>query len=322
MMKGVPSSEPLAPPESAALARPTAAGYSAREVTKPPNWHTLVVWDLLLNAVATGSFLVAAVFDLLSRAPLEPLTRFVYPVLLVVLVCDLMCLVFDLGDPLKFHHMLRVIKPNSPMSFGTWSLTAFSGPLTLVVALDLAHALGWVDGQLFATGRKLVLAAGLAPAFCSLLYKGVLFSVSAQPGWRDARWLGAMHTTAGVQFGLLVLGTAAYLAGPGPGGVPRLDSMAFEFGLPFALIAAGFAAAILSLELRRTLTAPAFRRLVGVLAITYVSSIVLLALGAWGVAAALAAQLAGGYYYRRVLIFLPHEVAARTGSHILPPTTH
>ena len=322
MMKGVPSSEPMAPPENAALARSTAAGYSAREVTKPPNWHGLVVWDMLLNAVATGSFLVVALFDLLGAAPLEPLTRFVYPVLLVVLVCDLMCLVFDLGDPLKFHHMLRVIKPSSPMSFGTWSLTAFSGPLTLVVALDLAHALGLVDGQLFAVGRKVVLAAGLVPAFCSLLYKGVLFSVSAQPGWRDARWLGAMHTTAGAQFGLLVLGAAAYLAGSGTGGVPYLGSMAFEFGLPFALVTAGFAAAVLSLELKRTLTARAFGRLVAVLAATYIASIVFLALGAWGVAAALAVQLAGGYYFRHVLIFLPHEVAARTQSHILPPTTH
>ena len=29
-------------------------GYAAREVTKPPNWHELVVWDFLFNAATTG----------------------------------------------------------------------------------------------------------------------------------------------------------------------------------------------------------------------------------------------------------------------------
>ena len=36
------------------------AGYSARSATKAPDWHGLVVWDLLLNNLATGLFLVAA----------------------------------------------------------------------------------------------------------------------------------------------------------------------------------------------------------------------------------------------------------------------
>ena len=46
-----------------------------------------------------------------------------------------MLLVLDLGDPLRFHHMLRVFKPSSPMSLGTWSLTVYSLPLTLIVAM-------------------------------------------------------------------------------------------------------------------------------------------------------------------------------------------
>ena len=32
---------------------------------------------------------------------------------------------------------------------------------------------------------------GLVPAFASAVYKGVLFSTTAQPIWKDARWLGA-----------------------------------------------------------------------------------------------------------------------------------
>ena len=51
-----------------------------------------------------------------------------------------MMLVLDLGDPLRFHHMLRVFKPSSPMSLGTWSLAAYSLPLTLIVAIEAAQA--------------------------------------------------------------------------------------------------------------------------------------------------------------------------------------
>ena len=50
-------------------------------------------------------------------------------------------LVSDLGDPLRFHHMLRVFKPSSPMSLGTWSLTVYSLPLTLIVAIEAAQVL-------------------------------------------------------------------------------------------------------------------------------------------------------------------------------------
>ena len=35
-----------------------------REVTQPPDWHGLVVWDFLFNAATTGLLLVAAVADL------------------------------------------------------------------------------------------------------------------------------------------------------------------------------------------------------------------------------------------------------------------
>ena len=99
---------------------------------------------------------------------------------------------FDLGDPLRFHHMLRVFKPTSPMSFGTWCLTAFSFPLSAIVLLQLLAligglptATGWVRGL-----HLLGVLAGVLPAFGAAAYKGVLFSTTAQPGWRDARWLG------------------------------------------------------------------------------------------------------------------------------------
>jgi hypothetical protein len=55
--------------------------------------------------------------------------------------------------------------------------------------------------------RKSAVVVGLLPAFGSVAYKGVLFSTSSQPGWKDARWLGGFMANSA-----LVLGSAQLLA--------------------------------------------------------------------------------------------------------------
>ncbi len=112
----------------------TAAGYATGPVTKAPDWHGLVAWDLLFNNLTTGLFLVAALGELAAPEVFTAVAKAAYPIALVLLLADLVCLVLDLGDPLRFHHMLRVFKPSSPMSLGTWCLTIYSLPLTVIVA--------------------------------------------------------------------------------------------------------------------------------------------------------------------------------------------
>ena len=184
-------------------------GYSSQDVTKVPGWHGLVAWDLLFNNLTTGLFLFAAVGELASPGLLGPVAKVAYPVALVFLLTDLMMLVLDLGDPLRFHHMLRVFKPSSPMSLGTWSLTVYSLPLTLIVAIEAAQMLGLLPpGRSHWSGyARLAVVFGLLPAFGSLAYKGVLFSTSSQPGWKDARWLGGFMANSA-----LMLGCAELLA--------------------------------------------------------------------------------------------------------------
>jgi hypothetical protein len=106
-------------------------------------------------------------------------------------------LVLDLGDPLRFHHMLRVFKPGSPMSLGTWSLTIFSLPLTVAAALSLLAEVG-ID---FEWARILAVVVALLPGFASAAYKGVLLSTNAQPGWKDARWMGGYLTSSALLMG-------------------------------------------------------------------------------------------------------------------------
>jgi Ni/Fe-hydrogenase subunit HybB-like protein len=186
--------------------RPTRhAGYASAEPTKPPNWHGLVAWDILFNNLTTGLYMVVAVAELARPGVFLPLTKYAYPLALALLTADLLCLVLDLGDPLRFHHMLRVFKPSSPMSLGTWSLTFYSLPLTLLAAFGLFGVGGWV--------RTIAVVIGLPFALGSAAYKGVLFSTTAQPGWRDARWLGGYFVSAALMLGAMELLVLADLIG-------------------------------------------------------------------------------------------------------------
>jgi hypothetical protein len=180
------------------------SGYANMPVTKVPGWHGAIAWDALLNGMATGLFMAAAVSELAAPAVFASVAKVAYPVALVLLLVDLVLLVFDLGDPLRFHHMLRVFKLGSPMSVGTWCLTIFSLPLTAAAALSLLAEIG-MD---FERARILAVVVGLLPGFGAAAYKGVLLSTNAQPGWKDARWLGGYLTNSALMIGcaeLLVL---------------------------------------------------------------------------------------------------------------------
>src|SRR5271155_1058032 len=179
-------------------------GYENMPVTKVPGWHGIIAWDALLNGMATGLFLAAAVSELAAPAVFMHVAKVAYPVALMLLGIDLVLLVLDLGDPLRFHHMLRIFKPGSPMSVGTWCLTIFSLPLTAAAALSLLAEIG-ID---FEWARIVAVIVGLLPGFGSAAYKGVLLSTNAQPGWKDARWMGGYLTNSALLMGsgeLLVL---------------------------------------------------------------------------------------------------------------------
>ena len=291
---------------SAAATRTGPVGYAHREVTHPPDWHGLVVWDVFLNAATTGLFLVAAAAELARPTLFAPITSWAYPVALAVLVADLLCLVLDLGDPLRFHHMLRVFKPSSPMSLGTWCLTAYSLPLTAVAALSVSGELGLVPADASWVGwvRTALLVAGLPFAFGSAAYKGVLFSTTAQPGWRDARWLGAYH-----------IGTAFAL---GCGGLLLLAAIVGRWDAVLVLrpaLAALVVVTVPPLVLLARELGPTLRRVgggwavpAGSLAVGAVVPLVTLAVGGEWTLLAVGGVAVGAYLMRSLVVRLPHAV--------------
>jgi Polysulphide reductase, NrfD len=206
---------------------PNPAGYAGQVVTHAPPWHGHVVWDLLFNNLATGLYLTAAVCELAAPLVFTRITTWAYPIALGLLLIDLVFLVLDLGDPLRFHHMLRVFKPSSPMSLGTWCLTMFSLPLTGLAAMSLFGEPGWLRGTL--------ILAALPFAFGSAAYKGVLFSVTAQPGWKEARWCGAYLINSAILLGAAQLLLLAEVLGEAA--AARLLRLVVGFLIAFNLFA-------------------------------------------------------------------------------------
>src|SRR5712691_5847806 len=79
-------------------------------------------------------------------------------------------LIADLGRPERFLNMLRVFKPQSPMSVGAWIVAAFGASST--VAIFLPRRLG--DAAALASA-----ASGMGMA----TYTGVLLGATAIPVW-------------------------------------------------------------------------------------------------------------------------------------------
>ncbi len=116
-------------------------------------------------------------------------------------------LVVDLGRPERFVNMLRVFKPSSPMSVGSWLLSGFGG----AAAASAACA---VTGRLPKAGAAATAGATvLGPAICT--YTAVLICDTAVPAWHEAHrempylFAGSAASAAG---GL------GMLAGPGHAG--------------------------------------------------------------------------------------------------------
>src|SRR6202022_4958889 len=61
-------------------------------------------------------------------------------------------LIPDPGRPERFHHMLRIFKPLSPMNLGAWTLTAFT-PIAFARAASDAASRGLLRGPLGVLAR-------------------------------------------------------------------------------------------------------------------------------------------------------------------------
>ncbi|HEV7628750.1 MAG TPA: NrfD/PsrC family molybdoenzyme membrane anchor subunit, partial [Streptomyces sp.] len=149
--------------------------YYGRPILNPPVWKPLdIAGYFFLGGLAGAGSVLAAGADLTGR---PVMARALKVTSTAAVAGSAAALIHDLGRPERFANMLRVFKPTSPMSVGSWLLTAYA-PVSGVAALcDLG-------GRLPRIGRTATVGAALlGPAVAS--YTAVLAADTAVPGWHD-----------------------------------------------------------------------------------------------------------------------------------------
>jgi hypothetical protein len=160
--------------------------YSGRPVLKPPVWGWMIPAYFFAGGLSAGSALLAAGADLTGRPALRRAGRLGG---FASLAASTGLLIADLGKPERFHHMLRVARPTSPMSVGTWILASYGPGIGLAAAAELlpGRLRNSPPGRLLsAAGRPAGLAAAaIAPGLAS--YTAALLAQTAAPAWHDSR---------------------------------------------------------------------------------------------------------------------------------------
>jgi hypothetical protein len=199
--------------------------YYGRPIIKEPVWEVPdVPGYLFFGGLAGASSVLAAGAQLTGR---PGLTRAAKLAALGGISISTVFLIHDLGRPARFHHMLRVFKLSSPMSVGSWILSAY-GPMAGAAAVTNLAGLLPSGGK--STGRAIsaaktaatvlgppatAAAALLGPAVTT--YTAVLLCDTSVPVWHAAHrempyvFAGSAASAAG-GFGLL----AAPLGEQGP----------------------------------------------------------------------------------------------------------
>jgi formate-dependent nitrite reductase membrane component NrfD len=156
--------------------------YYGRPIVKAAPWTTDIPAYLFTGGLAGGSAVLAAGADLTGRPALRRAGRWAAT---GGVAASVALLVHDLGRPSRFLNMLRVAKPTSPMSMGTWLLSAFSLPAGVAA---LAEVPGLLPSRLGRVLGPLARPAGLAAAVAGpgvMAYTAVLISDTAIPSWHE-----------------------------------------------------------------------------------------------------------------------------------------
>lgn len=180
-----------------------ATGYYKQPLLKEPQWSWAVPLYFFVGGAAGSLGVIGSLADVVGdNYELASHARWL-AVGGAALSSGL--LVYDLGRPARFLNMLRVFKPQSVMSMGSWVLSAFS---TAAAASSFADLLRMKFGD--ALPVKLISGAGRVGSTLFGMpfhnYTGVLIGASVIPVWNSRiRSLPRDFGMSGLQAGVSLL---------------------------------------------------------------------------------------------------------------------
>jgi DMSO reductase anchor subunit len=161
--------------EQPVVPRAEFTSYYGKPVINAPVWEARdIAGYLFLGGLAGASSLLGAGAQLTGR---PSLARAAKTGAFGAGCLSMAALVHDLGRPARFLNMLRVVKVSSPMSVGSWLLSAYVPTAGVAAASALTGRLPHTGSAATAT------AALLGPAVAA--YTAALISDTAVPAWHD-----------------------------------------------------------------------------------------------------------------------------------------
>jgi formate-dependent nitrite reductase membrane component NrfD len=227
------------------LGQPTT--YYGIPLLKKAHWSWQIVTYFFLGGLSGGAYLVSSLADLLGLNQDARLIRSGRYLSFVAILLSPILLIWDLGRPERFLHMLRVLKLRSVMSIGTWAITIFGSLCGLTTAHQMAKdgLLNWMPPLarlLKNLPMKGIEAIGSFFGMIVASYTGVLLSSTAVPVWGRAKHiLGPLFLTSGLSTALASLSLILSLGRHHEETLERLDraemiAMGTELGLITSLI--------------------------------------------------------------------------------------
>lgn len=181
---------------------------------RPPEWTWYILSYFFLAGVSGGLYAIGTMLRLWGGRGDEATARIAFLWAFPILLACPVLLTLDLGQPLRFWHMLVATTPGqggpifrdwSPMSVGSWALFVY-GMFAAVSFLEALARRGAAGSAPVGMGTRLFNLLGTLLALFVASYTGVLLSVSNQPLWSDTWTLGGLFLASGLS------GAAALLA--------------------------------------------------------------------------------------------------------------
>jgi polysulfide reductase chain C len=215
----------------------------AQHFVQPPHWEWYIVSYFFLAGLAGGSYTLGTMLRLWGSRRDEGTARIAFLLAFpLVVVCGIF-LTIDLGQPLRFWHMLIDTTPGagrlnfkywSPISLGSWALLVFG----VFAFISFLEALGYVRR----VAINEILGSIVALFLCS--YTGVVLSVSNQPVWSDSYAIGGLFVASALSASAALLAWLSHYRSDAAAAEPTEERLARADGyfviLEVLMIAAFF----------------------------------------------------------------------------------
>lgn len=183
-------------------------GYDNVPILKRPVWGWEIACYFFVEGVSAGMYTLSTIADLMGVQRHRDTVGYGRLAALFAMMPAPGLLIADLGRPERFHHMLRVLKPRSPMNLGTWALTGYALFTTFRALRGISYRLPRIpvlSTLLESIPERVASAAGLPFALTMLSYPGVLLESTSIPVWAHTPYIGPLIAASSVGSGAAAL---------------------------------------------------------------------------------------------------------------------